>query len=91
MKKTDALARLFVSDQLQQIQQARPFLFHADPAMVMTRLQLWLRREPGLSADRRLAELLAMVGGRQANQRVDQNEEKKFPEDFWFWLILLSD
>ena len=83
MKKTDALARQFVSDQLQQIEQARPFFcFHADPAMVMMRLRLWLRREPEpLSADRRLAELLTMVGGRQGNQRgLTRMKRKSFPK-----------
>ena len=83
IKKTDALARQFVSDQLQQIEQARPFFcFHADPAMVVMRLRLWLRREPEpLSADRRLAELLAMVGGRQGNQRgLTRMKRKSFPK-----------
>ena len=37
---------------------------------MMMRFHLWLRREPEpLSADSRLAELLAMVGGWQGPQR----------------------
>ena len=70
MKKTDGLARQFVSDQLRQIEQGRPFFcFHADPAVVRMQLQLWLMRQPEPpAAARRLAELLSTIGARHGDQ-----------------------
>ena len=64
MKKTDFFARQFVSDQLNQIEQGRPFFsFHADPVMLKMQLQLWVTRDPDSpQAGRRLTEMLALIG-----------------------------
>ena len=64
MKQTDADARQFVSDQLDQIEQGRPyFSFQTDPANLMMRLRLWVMcdSEPPL-VRRRLAEMLLLIG-----------------------------
>ena len=64
MKQTDAHARQFVSDQLDQIEKGRPFFcFQADPANLMMQLQLLVMcdSEPPLVRGR-LAEMLALIG-----------------------------
>ncbi len=69
MKQTDGHARQFVSDQLDQIEQGRPFFsFHADPANLMMQLQLWVMcdLEPAL-VRQRLVEMLALVGVPNSN------------------------
>ena len=69
MKQTDGHARQFVSDQLDQIEQGRPFFsFQADPANLMMQLQLWVMDdlEPPL-VRQRLAEMLASVGVPNSN------------------------
>lgn len=82
MKKTDDLARQFVSDQLRQIEQGRPFFcFHADPAMVMMQLQCWLMddKDPP-SAEARLAEVQSMIGVRPGGQPgFARTKRKSFP------------
>jgi len=64
MKKTDSCARQFVSDQLNQIEQGRPFFsLRADPVMLKMQLQLWVTRDPEPPpGGRRLAEMLALIG-----------------------------
>ena len=69
MKQTDGHARQFVSDQLDQIEQGRPFFsFQTDPANLMMQLQLWVMcdLEPPL-VRQRLAEMLALVGMPNSN------------------------
>ena len=68
-KQTDGHARQFISDQLDQIEQGRPFFsFQADPANLMMQLQLWVMcdLEPPL-VRQRLAEMLASVGVPNSN------------------------
>lgn len=63
-KKTDVLAKQFIGDQLNDIEQGRSFFcLQADPAMVLMQLKLWLIREsqpPPHGA--RLADILSMIG-----------------------------
>ena len=64
MKQTDGHARQFVSDQLDQIEQGRPFFsYQADPANLMRQLQLWVMCDPEPPLlRRRLAEMLLLIG-----------------------------
>ena len=64
MKKTDVLAKQFIGDQLNDIEQGRSFYcLQADPATVLMQLKLWLIRDsqpPPHGA--RLTDILSMIG-----------------------------
>lgn len=64
MKKTDVLAKQFIGDQLNDIEQGRSFFcLQADPSMVLLQLKHWLISEsqpPPHGA--RLADILSMIG-----------------------------